>query len=145
MQKRRCQANTVPCKVIRLVNATHEPPTSVLPTPSSNWYIATLLKFVHQNISSYYNSNGKSYENGYPSQPNNLVVVSKTQRVFYNPITGKRTWSSEMKNLYIYFNYVCVRSYDQLFVFQLINMESNVKSWLKEKHVVFLTSYGIDL
>ena len=50
-----------------------------------------------------------------------------------------------MKNVYIYFNYVCVRSYDQLFVFELINVESDVKPWLKEKHVVFFTSYSIDL
>ena len=99
----------------------------MLPNPPSNRFLATLLKFIHQNVSSCYGCNGKFYENAYPSPPNDLVVVSKTQRAFYNQIAGERTRSSEVKNEYFYFNYTCVRSHDQFFVPQLINMESHIK------------------
>ena len=50
-----------------------------------------------------------------------------------------------MKNEYFYFNYTCVRSHDQFFVPQLINMKSHIKPWLEEKHVALLTPCGIDL
>ena len=141
-QTRRGPANVIPCKITKPVNATHQPPTPVLPDPPSSRYIATLLKFVHQNVSSCYGYNGKFYEHGCPSLPNNLVVVSKTQRVFYNQITKERTRCNEMK--IIFQLYLCAFTRPVLCT-QLINVESDVKPWLEEKHVAFLPSCGIDL
>ena len=61
------------------------------PNPPSNGYIVTLLKFVHGNVSICYSSGGKFYHQGYPDAPGDLVVVSKTKRVFVNLVTHERT------------------------------------------------------
>ena len=65
------------------------------PNPQPNGYIVTLLKFIHSNVSTCYSCNGKFYHQGYPDALGDLIVLSKTKRVFVNPTTHERTQSNE--------------------------------------------------
>ena len=115
------------------------------PNPPPNGYIVTLLKFVHRNVSTCYSCGGKFYHQGYPDAPGDLIVVSKTKRVFVNPVTHERTQSNEFSNVYFHFNFACIFAYDRCFAPQLIQIEQVAEMCLEEVHVITLSSAGIML
>ena len=115
------------------------------PNPPTNGCIVTLLKFVHSNVSTCYSCGGKFYHQGYPDAPGDLIVVSKTKRVFVNPVTHERTQSNEFSNVYFHFNFTCIFAHDRCIAPQLIQIEQDVKMSLREVHVITLISAGIML
>ena len=84
MQKLKGSESAVPYKITKFVKTTYKSPTQVLLNPSSKQYVTNLLKFVHQNVSRYYDYNGEIYKNVHPSPPHDVVVVSKTHHDFYD-------------------------------------------------------------
>ena len=72
--------------------------------PPPNSYIVTLLKFIHRNVSACCSCGGKFYNQGYPDAPRDLIVVSKSRRVFINPVSHERTQSNEFSKVYFHFN-----------------------------------------
>ena len=72
---------------------------------------------------------GKFYHHGCPDAPD-LIVVSKTKRVFVNPVTHKRTQSNEFSNAYFHFNFACILAHDRCFAPQLIQTDQDVKMCL---------------
>ena len=98
--------------------------------PFSNSFTGMSLKFYHQ---------------GYPDAPGDLIVVSKTKRVFLNPVTHERTQSNEFSAVYFQFNFECIFAHDRCFAPQLIQIELDVKMCLEEVHIITLCSAGIML
>ena len=92
------------------------------PNPATNGCIVTLLKFVHSNVSTCYSCGGKFYHQGYPDAPGDLIVVSKTKRVFVNPVTHERTQSNEFSNVYFHFNFARIFAHDRCIAPQLIQI-----------------------
>ena len=148
-QKRKGKANKKPEKVMKHVDPCDacgspvQQPKQLYPPP--NGYIVTLLKFFHRNVSTCYSCGAKFYHQGYPDAPGDLIVVSKTKRVFVNPVTHERTQSNEFSNVYFHFNFACIFAHDRCFAPQLIQIEPNVKMCLEEVHVITLCSAGIML
>ena len=85
------------------------------PNPKPNGYIVILLKFVHRNASTCYSCGGKFYHQGYPDVPGDLIVASKTKRIFVNLVTRERTQSNEFSNVYFHFNFACIFAHDCCF------------------------------
>ena len=107
--KKEGKTNKIPEKVMK-----HADPCDVYGSPVQqpkqpnlppNGYIVTLLKFVHRNVSTCYSCGGKFHHQGYPDAPGDLIIVSKTKRVFVNPVTHERTQSNEFSNVYFRFNF----------------------------------------
>ena len=113
------------------------------PIPPPKGYIDTLLKFDHRNVSTCQSCGGKFYHQDYPDAPGDLIVVSKTKRVFVNPATHERTQSNEFGNVYFHFNFACIFAHDRCFAPQLIPVEQDVKMCLEEVHVITLCSAGV--
>ena len=134
-QKRKGKANKKPEKVMKHVDPCDVYGSPVQqpkqPNPPPNGYIVTLLKFVHRNVSTCYSCSGKFYHQGYPDAPGDLIVVSKTKRVFVNPVTHERTQSNEFSNVYFHFNFACIFANDHCFAPQLIQIEQKLKCVLK--------------
>ena len=55
--------------------------------PLPNSYVLTPLKYCHRNVAKCYGCGGEFYINGYPQEPQDLVIVSKTKRMFVHPQT----------------------------------------------------------
>ena len=72
--------------------------------PPPNSYIVTLLKFINRNVSACCSCGGKFYNQGYPDAPRHLIVVSKSRRVFINPVSHERTQSNEFSKVFFHFN-----------------------------------------
>ena len=106
--------------------------------PPPNGCIVTLLKFVHRNVSTCYSCGGKSYHQGYPDAPGDLIVVSKAKRVFVNSAIHERTQSNEFSNVYFHFNFACIFAHD--FCTSLIQIEPDVEMCLEEVHVITMFS-----
>ena len=88
IQKRKKKANKTPETVMKHV-ATSDVYGSPVQQPKQRnpppiGYILTLLKFFHRNVSTCYSCGGTFYHQGYPDAPGDLIVVSKTKRVFVN-------------------------------------------------------------
>ena len=73
-------------------------------SPPPNSYIVTLFKFIHRNVSACCSCGGKCCNQGYPDAPRDLIVVSKSRRVFINPVSRERTQSNEFSKVYFHFN-----------------------------------------
>ena len=108
-------------------------------------FIVTLLKFVHSNVSTCYNCGGKFYYQGYPDALGDLIVFSKTKRVFVNPVTHERIQSNEFSNVFFHLNFASIFAHDCCFAPQLIQIEQDLKMCLEEVHVITLSSAGIML
>ena len=46
-----------------------------------NCYVLTQLKYCHRNVAKFYGCGEEFYINGYPKEPQDLVIVSKTNRM----------------------------------------------------------------
>ena len=115
----------------------------LFPNPLPNCYVLSILKCCHKNVSKCYGCGGNFYQNGYPAPPNDLLVVSKTQRKFFDPLTKQLLKSPQLQNVYFHFNYVCISSHDNMFTPQSIIVCDNIKPFLTDIHRSVLISFGI--
>ena len=115
-----------------------------LPESSPNQrQILSMLKICHRNVSKWYGCDRAFYENGYPQEPNDLVVVTKLLRQFVDPKTKVATTSSEFFKVYFYLNGICIRRYTSCFVLKLVEIPENLKSLFSAVYKTSLHALGI--
>ena len=73
------------------------------------------------------------------------LTTAITKKYLEDKITGERTQSNEIKNVYFRFNYACVFSHGRCFRPQFINAGFDLKLRLQESHVTWLEFDGITL
>ena len=104
------------------------------PDPPSNGYVVGILRYCHKKVSTCYGCGSKFQEDSYPKPPQDLVVVSKTQRMYVDPKTRKRKMSDQLSNVYFHFNYACVSNHDPLFTPQLLHVPKDLRPHLLPEH-----------
>ena len=113
------------------------------PDPPVHGYVLALLRFCHRNVAVCYKCSGKFYEHGYPQPPNDMVVVSKTQRKYFDVNVREWKTSGEFAKVYYHFNRACIAHYNQFFSPQMIAVPPELKPFLLPEHRQVLQSCGI--
>ena len=113
------------------------------PNPSSNCYHLTLLKFCHRNVSKCYGCRDLFVTDGYPKEPYDFVIVSKTQRSYVDPKTRQKTMSSDFSNVYFHLNGSCTLKHGSCFTPQTVAVPEELKQHLSTFHKTFLDSLHI--
>ena len=115
------------------------------PEPPVAGYIVTLLKFCHRNVASCYGCRGRFFEQGYPSPPRDLVVVTKTRRWYKDPHTQQRVQSAVPSNVYFHFSKACINAFDAMFQPQMITAPKEVQPFLLPEHRNILLSCSLNI
>jgi len=115
--------------------------TSYPAGPMPGTYTLTLLRFCHANVSTCYGCSGKLRVNS--ASPNDLIVVSKTQRIYFDKMIQQQLVSPAMSNVYFHFNRDCILRHDQLFSPYSINIPETLKPYFSEVHVALLTQCSL--
>ena len=113
------------------------------PNPSRNCHHLTLLKFCHRNISKCYGCQILFVTDGYPKEPYDFVLVSKTQRSYVDPKTRPKAISSDFSNVYFHFHGSCVLKHDSCFTPQSVIVPEELKRHLLIFRKNFLDSLRI--
>ena len=115
------------------------------PNPPPNSYVIAILKYCHKNVSVCYGCSGRFRENGYPVPPNDMIVVSKTQRHYTDPKTHQKAISTDFSNVYYHFHQACLCRHNALFTPQLLILPPDIKPFLLPEHILYLQSCGINI
>ena len=113
--------------------------------PPPNLYVTGILKYCHKNVSVCYGCSGRFRENGYPVPPNDMIVVSKTQRHYTDPKTHQKAISTDFSNVYYYFHQACLCRHNALFTPQLLILPPDIKQFLLSEHILYLQPCGINI
>ena len=116
------QGVTVPQPMPKIVAQIPQNLTSypTFPNPPPNSYVIAIHKYYHKNVSVCYGCSGHFRENGYPIPPNDMIVVSKTQRHYTDPKTHQKAISTNFSNAYYYFYQARLSRHNALFTPQLL-------------------------
>ena len=91
----------------------------------------------------FYGCGVKFYENETPEEPNNLVVVSKTKRMFTDKATKEVTQLSDMSKVYHHFNYNCLSHHNKFFNVAFIKVQNDPLPSLSPIHKQALNGDGV--
>ena len=117
------------------------------PNTPPNLYVIAILKYCHRNVSVCYGCSGRFRENGYPIPPNDMIVVSKTQRHYRDPKTRQLAISTDFSNAYYHFHQACLSRHNVLFTPQLLIPPPDIKPsrHLLPEHILYLQSCDINI
>ena len=115
------------------------------PSPPPNSYVIVILKYCHKNVSVCYGCSGRFRENGYPIPPNDMIMVSKTQRHYTDPKTHQKAIMTDSSNVYYHFHQACLTRHNVLFTPQLLMLPPDIKPFLLPEHILYLQSCGINI
>ena len=107
-----------------------------LPNSFPNSYIIAILKYCHKNV---------SRENGYPVPPNDMIVVSKTQRHYMNPQIHQQTISTDFIKVYYHFYQACLFRHNTLFTPQLSILPPDMKLFLLRENIFYSQSCAVNI
>ena len=113
--------------------------------PPLNSCVITILKYCHKNVSVCYGCLGRFRENGYPIPPNDMIVVSKTQRHYTDPKTHRKAISTDFSNVCYQFHQACLCRRNVLFTPQLSMLPPGIKPFLLPEHILYLQSCDINI
>ena len=119
------------------------PPPPTNPDVPSNGYSLFLFQFCHKNVSKCYGC-GSSFD-APMDDPNNLIIVSKTNRSYIDPTTKIKMYSSDLSRVYYHFNFSCLQRQNQMFSINLIKVPEDLKPHLSATHKTVLRSTGIEI
>ena len=97
------------------------------PNPPPNSYVIAIHKYYHKNVSVCYGCSGHFRENGYPIPPNDMIVVSKTQRHYTDLKTHQKAILTDFSNVYYHSHQVCLSRHNVLFTPQLLMLLPDIK------------------
>ena len=80
-----------------------------------------------------------------PIPPNDIIVVSKTQRHYTDTKTHQKAISSDFSNVYYHFHQACLSRHNTLFTPQLLVLPPEIKSFLLPEYILYLQSCGINI
>ena len=115
------------------------------PEPTPVFVCHCILKYCHKNVSICCGCSGRFRENGYPVPPNDMIVVSKTQRHYTDPKTHQEAISTEFSNVYCHFHQACLCRHNALFKSQLLILPPDIKPFLLPEHILYLQSCAINI
>ena len=115
------------------------------PNPPPNSYVIAIHKYYHKNVSVCYGCSGHFRENGYPIPPNDMIVVSKTQRHYTDLKTHQKAILTDFSNVYYHSHQVCLSRHNVLFTPQLLMLPPDIKPFLLPEHILCLQSRGINI
>lgn len=105
--------------------STNTPPTTGItknlvnqpsqPDPAPHCYQLTLLKCCHKNVTCCYGCGGRY---GKPEEPDDLIVASKTKRIYVSPKSKELTQSPDFTRVYYHLKQSCLSKYDNFFTFR---------------------------
>ena len=115
------------------------------PKPEAGRYILSLLGCCHANVSVCYGCGVKFREPSFPNPPNDLVIVSRTKRSYFNKASQQYLVSPNLTNVYFHFNTMCIRRHDPLFTPYAVQVPLEIRQYLLREHIETITSSGISL
>ena len=113
--------------------------------PLPNLYVIAILKYCHKNVSVCYGCSGRFRENGYPIHPNDMIMVSKTERHYTDPNTHQKTIMTDFSSVNYHFHQACLSRHNVLFTPQLLMLPPDIKPFLLPEHILCLQSRGINI
>ena len=113
------------------------------PNPPPNSYVIVILKYCHKNVSVCYGCSGRFRENGYPIHPNDMIMVSKTERHYTDPNTHQKTIMTDFSSVNYHFHQACLSRHNVLFTPQLLMLPPDIKPFLLPEHILYLQLCGI--
>ena len=106
------------------------------PDPQPGQYHVTLLNFCHPNTSTCYGCSGKFRDRAQLLLPlNDMAVVPKTRRIYYDNMSRKYTTSTDFSRIYFHFNEGCIRRGDSNFTPQSVFVPEDLKPFLAIDHI----------
>jgi len=126
-----------------IISPSSQPVASHMLDPQPGSYVLTLLGLCHANVSTCYGCNGKFRVPCPPLPPLDLVVVSKTKRIYYDNTSRQFLMSPTFSKVYFHFNQACIASKDSLFSPFSILVPEDLKPFLLYEHVKIIASCGI--
>ena len=115
------------------------------PNPPPNSYIIAILMYCHKNVSVCYGCSGRFRENSFCISPNDMIVVSKTQRHYANLKTHQKAISTDFSDVYYHSHQVCLSRHNVLFTPQLLMLPVGIKPFLLPEYVLYMQSCGINI
>lgn len=119
-------------------NLPNQRPMTADPQPGQ--YFLTLLKFCHPNTSTCYGCGIKFCDQ---TLPNDMIIVSKTRRSYYDNSSNKFLISPNFSRVYFHFNENCIRRTNALFSPFSIVVPDDLTPFLSMDQINILRSSGI--
>lgn len=130
--------------------STNTPPTTGItknlvnqpsqPDPAPHCYQLTLLKCCHKNVTCCYGCGGRY---GKPEKPDDLIVASKTKRIYVSPKSKELTQSPDFTRVYYHLKQSCLSKYDKFFHVSSILVPDDLTAHPSARHKTLLKSIGI--